>query len=662
MESGTIVEYIDQQKILCAVVLEVHNERVRLLNENSREVNQKISRLSHVSDLRLDIRQERDRLTDTLKSYSTRRKALSSDINIREIWEALHSYDEWIDLESMTGFCFSGQPTSDHEAAVIRAFFENRTYFKFNFDSFYPHSESVVEGNIFRERAESRRQRLINAGGDWLRALLNNERPADSDLLQEFTGILKEYYLFGKDSLEAAAARSILTRAGVTDPEAIFSAMVKSGQWDKNENLDIYRYGVPTTFPGQVMEKVSEVQTLAPYISQEPERLDLTGLPLITIDGQGTMDYDDALSVQTEDNGYRIGVHIADVGEYIIKGGIIDREVIGRGTSIYMPDRKIPMLPTGLAENICSLVAGQVRPAVSIIFRVTRAAEVTDYDIFASRICVRRQLTYSDADSMIDFDPDLQVLYSIARNFRKKRLDSGALQIQLPEISIRVFGEGEISVKISNRESPARVLVSEMMILTNWLMARYLEERKMPAVFRSQPDPKGRLFGGADEGTLFQNWMQRRLLSRVVLGATPDRHSGLGLDAYTTATSPIRKYFDLATQRQIRACLGLEKPYGAGEIETILQMLQEPLSHAALVQSRRHRYWLLKYLEGRIGTKAEAIVLEKRRDVYVILIPSYLLEATISASVGTTLKAQDLVQITFQHVDAMRDKLVVMLG
>jgi len=662
MEPGTIVEYIDQQRILCAVVLEAYSERVRLLNENNREINQRISRLSHISSYRLDVRQERSKLAEALKSHASKRKALSTVIDIQEIWEALHSYDEWIDLESMTGFCFTGQPTSDHEAAVIRAFFENRTYFKFNFDAFFPHSESVVEGNITRLKTEAHRQRLIDAGGDWLKAVVGNVRPPDSEYLDDVTEILKQYYLFGKDSPEAPVARAILARAGVGDPDAILSAMIKSGRWDRNENIDIYRYGIPTAFSAPVMEKVAEIHALSPQITNGPGRVDLTGLPLITIDGQGTMDYDDALSVEADGKHYRIGVHIADVCEYVEKGGVIDQEVIGRGTSIYMPDRKIPMLPTGLAENICSLVAGQVRPAISVMFRVTRFAEIIDSEIVASRIRVKRQLTYNDVDSMIESDPDLRALHEVAGHFRQRRLDSGALQIQLPEISIRVFNDGDISVKTSNREGPGRVLVSEMMILANWLMARFLAERNMPAIFRSQPDPKGRLYSRDSEGTLFQNWMQRRLLSRAVIGNRAAHHSGLGLDAYTTATSPIRKYFDLATQRQLRACLGLEQPYGAEEIEWILQMLQEPLSHAALVQSRRHRYWLLKHLEGKIGTKAEAIVLDKRRDGYGILIPAYLLEMMISLSGGMVLKPQDLIQITFQHVDAARDKIAVMLG
>ena len=662
MEPGTIVEYIDQQKIYCAVVLEFLGERVRLLNENNRELNHKKSRLSHISRDKVDIRQSRDPVVEALKAFARKRQALARSIDIREIWEALHAYDEWIDLDSMTGFCFVGEPTSDHEAAVIRAFFENRIYFKFDNEAFYPHPESVVEQNIAKREAEIRREQVISTGTAWFQAVMKGEVPPESEMVAEAVDSLQQYYLFGKDTDHAVLARSILKKAGSENPEAVFAAMVKAGRWSRDENLDLYRFDLRTGFSGDTMAEAARIVPMTVHDAGESARADLTGLPLLTIDGHGTLDYDDALSVEKAGKNYRIGVHVADVGTYIKKGGAIDREVLGRGTSIYMPDEKISMIPTSLAENICSLVRGEVRPAISVMFTVTPNAEVLDKEVYASFIRVERQLTYSDADLMLEDDEQLALLHNVAVRFRENRLSQGALQILLPEINVRVFPGGEVSVRSASRETPSRVLVSEMMILANWLMARFLSENNMPAIFRSQPEPKGRLFSSTDEGTLFENWMQRRLLSRVVLAPEPGNHSGLGLDAYTTATSPIRKYFDLATQRQVRACLGLEEPYAAEEIEWLLQVLKEPLSHAAIVQSRRNRYWLLKFLESKKGTRTEAIVLEKRKDGLIVLIPEYLLECKVSASGSMTLKPKDIVRLTFQHVDAMRDKLTVILG
>lgn len=669
MEPGRIVEYIDQQRIFCAVILEVQDQRVRLLNENNRELNHKRARLSHVSTDKLDITQDRDRIVEALKQYAQKRKALSRSIDIRGIWEAFHVYEEWIDLDSMTGFCFLDEPTSDHEAAVIRAFFENRIYFKFDNAAFYPHPESVVEQNIARQEAEERLEQVVAAGAAWFQAVMKNDASAaaassevSTDVLDEAVDMLQQYYLFGREAPRASTARAILKKAGADSQEAIFQAMVKAGKWQPDENLDLYRFGIHREFSDAAMAETARIEPLPPNLRNEPGRVDLTDMPIITIDGYGTMDFDDALSIEPAGKNWRIGVHVADVGAQVEKGGEIDREIIGRGTSIYMPDDKISMIPAALAESKCSLIEGEIRPAISVMFLVTPHAEVLQSEIYASLVRVARQLTYQDADQMVQADASLRILHDIAVNFRKRRLEQGALQILLPEIHVRVFSGGDVAVRTVSRESPSRVLVSEMMIMANWLMARFLADNNMPAIFRSQPEPKGRLYGAADEGTLFDNWMQRRLLSRAVLSPESGHHSGLGLDAYTTATSPIRKYFDLATQRQIRACLGLEAPYAAEEIEWLLHVLKEPLSHAAIVQSRRNRYWLLKYLESMQGERAEAIVLEKRKDGYVVLIPEYLLECKVAVSGQMNLKPKDIVQVTFQHVDAVRDKLTVFFG
>jgi exoribonuclease-2 len=192
-------------------------------------------------------------------------------------------------------------------------------------------------------------------------------------------------------------------------------------------------------------------------------------------------------------------------------------------------------------------------------------------------------------------------------------------------------------------------------------MARYLAENGMHAIFRSQPDPRERLYRG-EEGTLYQHWMQRRLLNRFVLGHAPDKHSGLGLSAYVTATSPIRKYYDLVTQRQVRAVLGMEEPYAAEDIDGIIQELAIPMSRVALLQMSRQRYWLLKYLEKRIGQKEEAIVLVRRRHGYQILLTEYMLECDLPIPGGLDLKPEDLIQVTIQNISARKDLINLTIG
>jgi exoribonuclease-2 len=197
--------------------------------------------------------------------------------------------------------------------------------------------------------------------------------------------------------------------------------------------------------------------------------------------------------------------------------------------------------------------------------------------------------------------------------------------------------------------------------MANWIMARFLNKHNMPAIFRSQPAPKNRVIKNGN-GTLFENCLQRKYLSRGLIGLTPDYHSGLGLDAYVTSTSPIRKYFDLVTQRQIRSALGLEEPYPESDISRIINTLEQTLQNVAKLQFTRHRYWLLKHLEGKTGTKEEAIVIDSRKDSYLVLLTEYMIECGLTQSSGMNLKPGDLISVIIQHANARNDALSIYVG
>jgi len=665
MESGSVVEYIDRQKIMCAVVLEVKNQRLRLLTENNREVNLSRNRLLHKDKTCLDLKLGRDQIVAALKQLAQKRQALIKKINLKDLWEVLHTEPDWIDLATMTEFCFPNGSTGDHESAVIRALFDDRLYFKFNPDGFRPNSARQVQQLAAQRQQAEFKNKLIEAGGNWLKSMLNSAGPIDprslSDDMRQYIAILKSHYLFDKESKDYAVARAMAARAGVENTDDLFKIFVKLGIFDEDENIELHRCNLSADFSEQIVSDAEQVIQLAPTVAVDPSRQDLTDMVLTTIDGQGTLDFDDAISIEEKSDSFRLGIHIADVAHHIQKGGALDQEALSRGSSIYMPDKKIPMLPPGLAEDLCSLKAGELRPAISIMVNLSPMAEIVDYEIFHSLIKVTHQLTYYDVNLYADDHREMRILRDIAEKFRQKRLDAGAVQITVPEINIWVNENREVFINKINRESPGRMLIAELMIMANWLMASYLKENAVPAIFRSQPEPRERLFKN-NVGTLFQNWMQRRLLNRFILSTKAEWHSGLGLDAYVTATSPIRKYSDLITQRQIRAVLGLEDAYTAAQIDEIIQSLELPMINAGRLQYTRHRYWLLKYLENQIGQKEEAVVLHKSRRNYQILLTQYMLECDLPISSGLELKPEDLIQVTVQRVSARKDVLQVSIG
>ncbi|RLB96855.1 MAG: exoribonuclease II [Deltaproteobacteria bacterium] len=669
MESGNVVEFIESQKIMCAVILDIKKLRLRLLTESNREVKISASRLSHKCDSHLDLSMGRDKLVAALKKIALRRTALINSIDVQELWEILNTEQEWIDLPTMTGFCFSGEPTQDHESAVVRAFFNDRHFFKFNGDQFFPLTAEQITELDASKKKEEKRARFIEDSGKWLKEMLaGGTFPAASSLNKEQAvciEILKSGFLFEKESDHYQIGKQIRKAAGLEKPEKLFDVFMRMGVWDKDINLDLLKNRIEVEFPEAVKDYAKKRVKDAFYSSPKPSngnrREDLTDIPLITIDGQATLDFDDALSLEMIDGHYRLGIHISDVAHFIKKNDAIDREALVRASSIYTPDQKVPMLPPSLAEGLCSLRAGELRPAISILVKLTPSAEIMGYEVVASWIKVKRQLTYYDVNMVAEEDKEILTLGKIAKKFRQRRLAQSALQITLPEINIWINGEGKPVVNKINRESPARMLVAELMIMANWLMAKFLSKKGQPAIFRSQPPPRERLFRN-NEGSLYQNWMQRKRLSRFALGSRAQHHSGLGLDAYVTATSPIRKYFDLVTQRQIRSVLNLDEPYTQEEILNTIHAVEQSMSAVSKIQYARNRYWLLKYLEQKTGEKTEAVVLGKRRDSYLILLKEYMLECRLALSQGIELKPEDLVQVTLQHANPRSDMLSVYIG
>lgn len=655
MNKGNIVEYIDQQKIISAVLLQENKGKVRLLNENNREVNFSEKRLSHISQVRLDTNVSREAMINELKSRTKARDELSRSIDIKELWEILHEESEDIDISTMTLFCFDPPLTADHESAVIRAFFKDRLYFKFNNQLFTPYSEEQVK---FRKRQlieAEKRQLRIDAGAAWITDIINNKNGSVIEVDPVIIRILKDYYLFGPDAAKSQTAKAIIRKSPLNTVEQLFPLFVKAGIWGKDENIELLSLQIPTKFSDKLLEREQALTTAPKDFLDDPKRRDLTQVPLITIDGQSTLDFDDAISLETTDNGYTLGIHIIDVDAYIKTGDIIDSAARERASSIYMPDDKLPMIPPKLSEDLCSLKENEIRPGISTIIRMNRFFEIQDYEIVPSIIKVHTQMSYAEANLLNGKDDPITSLYKIATILREKRLKAGAIQITLPEVNVWLEENGEIGYAKIDRENPSRMLVSEMMIYANSLMAEFLAFHQIPAVFRSQAPPKQRLFSGI-ETSLIKNFMQRKHLSRAIISTDPQPHSGLGVKAYVTATSPIRRYHDLLTQRQIKSVFGYYPPYSKELLDDILQSISVAVSNTGRVQSSRKRYWILKYLESAKGKEFESLILDKNRDYYSVLIKEFMLEAKMPTS-GLKLKHGDVINLTIQHADARRDQL-----
>jgi exoribonuclease II len=659
---GKIVEFIDKSKIVCAVVLEQKDKRLSVVTETKKNINLNKTRIIHISNQKLDIALSHIKLAKNLADIVKKRDEIAAKIDIEELWEILSTENEWIDIKTITELCFVSVFSSDHESAIIRAFFKNEFYFKFILKdaviSFLPNSEDKIKELKVKKTAENKKSRLIDESAEWLTNALSGKSEKE-DYDKEIINILKSFYIFQKESKYYSTGKAILKAAKITDEGEIFNAFVNAGIWDKNENINIIQYNIPITFNNNIEKEVSHL--LKNQNDLYNDRIDLTGLETITIDGEFTRDFDDALSIERKDGFYILGVHISDVGHFIKKKSKIDKEARERVSSIYMPDNKINMLPEKLSEEICSLIKNSIRPAISAMITLDDSFNIQKYEILPSIIKIARQITYNEANSLIDNDASIANLYKASTVFRKKRFNNQAVQITLPEINVFIDREGEIVIQKIDKEKPSKILVAELMIMANFIMGKFLQEKNMAAVFRAQPKPHKRLYKGC-EGTLYQNWVQRKYLSRFILSHKPEPHSGLGIDLYTTVTSPIRKYFDLVTQRQLRASLGLETPYSTEEIRKIIDLCGITSGIIGKIQANRKRFFMLKYLEQMVGKKIKALVIGKHYGNYQIVLMDYMLACNISISSAMELKEEENIEVIISHVNARKNALSVYLA
>ena len=405
--------------------------------------------------------------------------------------------------------------------------------------------------------------------------------------------------------------------------------------------------------------QLAQSQPLDLYASR---RQDLTHLDIMTIDGERTRDYDDALSLEETPDGWRLGIHIADVSAHVLPQTSLDQEAQERGTSIYLPERRLPMLPEELSEDTVSLLAGRERLGLSFLVTLSADAEIMDWEIVPSLIKVARRLTYHEVDALLTQDRQLNTLFHLTRRLKERRLARGGYELKLPEVWVTFPSQGDIQVVVEDQETASHQLVGEAMVLANSLASQFLAEQGVPAIYRGQPEPREPIDPSPDK-SLLELWQDRRRLSRVVMELSPSPHWGLGLPCYTFATSPIRRYLDLVIHRQLLAVVSGQPPvYQAEDLEQILSTIEPAMRRAGQLKNRRLRYWLLKYLAGRVGQKLEALVLDKTPHRYRLMLPDILLELFMAAPASVKLSPGDTVLVRLDRVNPREDQIKVSLA
>ena len=378
----------------------------------------------------------------------------------------------------------------------------------------------------------------------------------------------------------------------------IVSVLGADGDPAIDTDLVIASFGLPLAFPSEVEEAAHERATSV-RIAPEGDRKDMRTLEVVTIDGDSAKDFDDAISlVANQDGTWTLGVHIADVSSYVLPGSPLDREAFARATSVYFPDRVVPMFPEVLSNGVLSLNPDEDRLARSIFAKIGEDGSVVDWSVTPSVIRSRKRMTYSEVHRSLAGDPSegyrswgpfLEELWRVAQLLRKRRMAKGSLDFDLPEPEIVLDLRGEPVDILRSPRYMSHQLIEEFMLLANTLVASRLSERLGTAIFRAHESPSPErienLYSFLDSlgvtvvrhdpvtpkdlslilektrGTPVEHpvhYAVLRSLKQARYDERPLGHFGLSFSDYTHFTSPIRRYPDLVVHR----LLSLSSPGG----------------------------------------------------------------------------------------------------
>jgi len=375
----------------------------------------------------------------------------------------------------------------------------------------------------------------------------------------------------------------------------IIEVLGDSGDVKANTDALIWQSGVPTAFPGPVLDEARQTPPVVPA-GDALGRKHVEG-PVITIDGEDAKDIDDAVTLTYNGLGnYILGVHIADVNHYVGENSELDHEALRRGTSIYLADRVLPMLPRELSNGICSLNEGELRLTLSCIMEISADGAVLSHEVAETALTVDKRMEYPKVTALLkgediegygEYLPMLRDMERLCGILRDKRVRRGAVSFELEEAKAELDSEGR-PVGIALRERGiASDIIEEFMLVCNETVARDYAGRKLPFVFRIHEDPdlnkirklkefaaslgyhmgkKTKHISSGDIQKLMDsakgkpeediiNKTALRSLKRARYWDTNEGHYGLAAEYYCHFTSPIRRYPDLQIHRVIKEAL-----------------------------------------------------------------------------------------------------------
>ena len=428
----------------------------------------------------------------------------------------------------------------------------------------------------------------------------------------------------------------------------------------------IRKYQLPAAFPAAVLHEADRIAESVDE-TEAARREDLRGLAVVTIDPDDAKDFDDAIHVEKTGEGWRLGVHIADVSHYVRPGGALDREARHRGNSTYLADRVIPMLPERLSNGICSLKPDVDRLTFSAFVEFTRAGRIKSARFGRTIIRSAARLTYKEAFAILQKPPNspiaerVHLAWELAALLRKNRFAAGSLDLDFPEVKVWLDGEGR-PVRLERIENDiSHQLVEECMLAANEVVAKEIKSRSVPSVYRIHEDPDPdrladfRQFAatyGFQVGDVTKRPEVQRLLAairgqpeeyaiklaflkslkRAAYDTNPAGHYGLAKVNYTHFTSPIRRYADLLVHR----VLARQKAGSVGELGEIAAHISKTERVSADAEKDSTTLKKMEFFQRQLAARRpeefRAIIVDVRSYGLVVELPDVLISGLIHVS------------------------------